>query len=147
LEALKRRLTIIEEGATSGRAGGSMTPGMQAELGARLRSLEDALDNLQADGSGADGARVSAMLQKETDRLSQWARGTMQEIADLRERVDSAGGSSRPALDAESVEALALQISNGLNNAEARALRNQMYFVYLSLGVLWALLMYVLFTG
>ena len=146
LEALKRRLTIIEEGAASGRAGGSMTPGMQAELGARLRSLEDALDNLQADGSGADGARVSAMLQKETDRLSQWARGTMQEIADLRERVDSTGG-SRPALDVESVEALAIQISNGLNNAEARALRNQMYFVYLSLGVLWALLMYVLFTG
>ena len=89
---------------------------------------------------------VEALLRKETERWNQWARSTIDEIGELRGRVDGLGGKTS-GLDAESVEALGIQISNGLNTSEVKSLRAQMYFVYLSIGVLWALVLYLLFAG
>jgi len=38
-------------------------------------------------------------------------------------------------------------ISSSLNGAEVKALRSQMYFIYFTIGMLWALGLYFLFTA
>ncbi|MCB1019093.1 MAG: hypothetical protein H6509_00270 [Bryobacterales bacterium] len=144
VEAIKRRLTVIEEKLSGEAASAGFPSGMQAELAARLYALEQGLESLQ-ESAGHGALDTSAALKAETDRWNQWARSTMQEIADLREHVESSGGAAS-GIDAESVEALSVQISNSLNSSEVKALRGQMYFVYLALGIIWALLMYALFT-
>ncbi|MEZ5361980.1 MAG: hypothetical protein R2748_06435 [Bryobacterales bacterium] len=145
VEAIKRRLTLLEEKLQGSSGSAGFPAGMQAELAARLHALEQGLESLQE--SGGNGAMdVAGALKAETDRWNQWARSTMQEIADLREHIESTGVSAGGGIDAESVEALSVQISNSLNTSEVKALRGQMYFVYLALGIIWALLMYALFT-
>jgi hypothetical protein len=150
-ESILRRIEVLEQSIAAGAHAG-VSSGMQAEVSVRLQALEHAVSQVEVNagdgaGAGAGAASVEAALKKETDRWNQWARTTIDEISELRERVEDAGGGTGGGLDAESVEALAVQISSGLNNSEVHALRGQMYFVYLSIGVLWALVLYVLFAG
>jgi chromosome segregation ATPase len=152
LEAIKRRLDVMEGAIAAGPSSDAVPSGLQTELAARLNAIEHALGNLE-EGSAAGAAagataELEAALKRETNRWNQWARNTIQEIAELRDSVEGGGhsGASGTGIDAESVEALAVQITSGLNNSEVKALRGQMYFVYLSIGVLWAILLYVLFA-
>ncbi len=154
LEAIKRRLDVMEEAIAAGPGSSNTLPaGIQTELAARLNAIEHALGNLE-EGSSAAGAtagataELEAALKRETDRWNQFARNTIQEIAEMRDNMEGGvpSGASGTGIDAESAEALAVQITTGLNNSEVKALRGQMYFVYLSIGVLWAILLYVLFA-
>ena len=149
IEAIKRRIETIEEGLAAGQSSKALSPGLQAELSARLHSLEQAIEALHERADSSDVDVIAATLHKETDRWNQWARSTMQELAELRERVEggapSAGGGA--GFDAESLESLAVQITSTIHTSEVKSLRGQMYFVYLALGVIWALLMYSLFSS
>ena len=142
LDDLSARLEKLEQAAPSASGDEELSSGVKAEIAARLGALEEAV----AQGKAGGDADFEGLLRKETERWNQWARSTIDEIGEIRGRVDSLGGSGS-GIDAESLESLSIQISNGLNTSEVKALRAQMYFVYLALGVVWALLMYVLFTG
>jgi archaellum component FlaC len=149
LDEIKQRLQAVEQGLSDRAASGEpMTSGAMAEIAARFAALEEGLNNAQSQGGGGAAANVDveALVRKETERWNQWARSTIDEIGEIRGRVDGLGQTSL-GLDAESVEALGVQISSGLNNSEVKALRGQMYFVYLSIGVLWAIVLYLLFAG
>ena len=147
LEELKERLARLEQAQTGG-GGEEMSPGVRAEIASRLNAIEEALS-----AQGSQGVQqtsdIEGALRQETERLNQWARSTIDEIGELRARIDSLSSSSGSGsgLDAEAVEALGVQISNGLNTSEVKSLRGQMYFVYLSIGVLFALVLYLLVAG
>jgi hypothetical protein len=148
LGAIRSRLDAIERGMSSGsEMGASLSRGVQTELSMRLSALEQEMrrieDSVRAPAASGD---FEGALRKESDRWTQWARTTIEEIGELRDRVEASGGKKGAGLDAESVETLAVQISSGLNSSEVKALRNQMYFVYLTIGVLWAILLFVLFV-
>ena len=145
LAELRTRLEQLEQGTPSGEDGEGLSAGARAEIAARLSALEEALAAQGQQGQGTGD--VEALLHQETERWNQWARSTVEEIGELRDQLGKLGGASTPGIDPEALEAIGIQISNGLNNSEVRSLRAQMYFVYLSIGVLWALILYLLIAG
>ncbi|MBI1356452.1 MAG: hypothetical protein GC160_19085 [Acidobacteria bacterium] len=132
------RLAALESRPAVVAGGGS------AEGAARITEILDRLERLENSGPGGD----SAALHKESERWSQWARSTLEEIGELRRSVEDL--QKQPAqggggLDAEAVEALGVTISTGLSKGEVRSLRQQMYFVYFAIGTLLALAVLFLF--
>ncbi len=142
LAALRGRLEALEVAPAGSEALG-------AELNARFEDLER---RLAASSGGDGGGDVQALVEKESDRWSQWARNTLVEVGELRQQIEtlseqsaSAGG-GQGEISAKSLESVGAAISAGLNKAEVKALRSQMYFVYFTIGMLWALGLYFLFS-
>ncbi len=145
LVARLERLERAEPAAADEGATGGLSPALREEIASRLGALEEAV---KIGSGGASGADFEGLLRKETERWNQWARSTVDEIGEIRGRVESmGGGSSGSGLDTEAVEALGVRITTGLNTSEVKGLRAQMYFVYLSIGVLFALVLYLLVVG
>lgn len=143
LGPLKLRLEALES---------REAPGMTEDEGMRTRAQEilDRLDHLETQGA----PDASGALQKESERWSQWARSTLEEIGELRRQVEeledrapAAAGSPEGRLDAESLAALGSSISSGLSKGEVRSLRQQMYFIYFAIGTLMALAVLFLFLN
>ena len=94
--------------------------------------------------------------EQESKRWSQWARGTVEEINELRQHVqtletrDVPSGSSGGAASGSSselLETLSEKISTGLANSEVKALRSRMYFVYFVVAMLVAMTLSLFFTS
>ncbi len=143
LEPLRLRVEALEQRPDNER---------ESEDGVRYRMQEilDRLDHLENQPPGDAGGA----LQKESERWSQWARSTLEEIGELRRQVEEvqkkpaeAPGVGSAGLDAEAVEALGLTISSGLAKGEVRNLRQQMYFIYFAIGTLLALAVLFLFMN
>lgn len=143
LEPLRLRIEALEQRPDGGDGGDSGVRHRMQEVLDRL----DQLENLPPGDAGV-------ALQKESERWSQWARSTLEEIGELRRQVEEAqkkaavapnGGAA--GLDAETIEALGLTISSGLAKGEVRNLRQQMYFIYFAIGTLLALAVLFLFMN
>jgi len=143
LEPLRLRIEALEQRPEAGDGGDSGVRHRMQEVLDRL----DQLENLPPGDAGV-------ALQKESERWSQWARSTLEEIGELRRQVEEAqkkaavapnGGAA--GLDAETIEALGLTISSGLAKGEVRNLRQQMYFIYFAIGTLLALAVLFLFMN
>lgn len=143
LESLRSRLEALEQQPQGGSPDDD-------SLRSRMQEMLDRLDHLEGQGPGGDGA-----LQKESERWSQWARSTLEEIGELRRQIEevqgrspaAAGGGAAGGLDAEAVEAIGASISAGLSKGEVRSLRQQMYFIYFAIGTLLALAVLFLFKS
>lgn len=143
LDPLRLRIEALEERPVG-------EDDSDAGVRTRMQEVLDRLDLLESQGAIEGGVA----LQKESERWSQWARSTLEEIGELRRQVEevqkapaASSGSGAAGLDAEAVEALGLTISSGLAKGEMRSLRQQMYFIYFAIGTLLALAVVFLFMN
>jgi hypothetical protein len=100
---------------------------------------------------------MKSLVQKESERWTQWARNTLGEIGELRQKVEklsqgaTSANSSPHANDGaadgdgrlgEAMKALGNTIADSLTKSvtnDVKALRSQMYFVFFTIGMLYAL--------
>ncbi|MEX2304351.1 MAG: hypothetical protein WD733_25635, partial [Bryobacterales bacterium] len=144
-ESLAERLKALEAG------GGSAAPeglaNFQAEFRARFEDLQHRMQLVEAPSPAGDD--VKSLIHKESERWTQWARNTLGEVGELRQKVEkvvadrsvatSQGGD--PSLS-EAMKALGDTITESLGKSvtnDVRALRSQMYFVFFTIGMLYAL--------
>ena len=149
LREIKDRLEALESASTDGPLGS-----LNAELSARFAEIEERFSQTGSGSSSGDSGEFSALLQQESEKWSQLTRKTLSDVGELRQQVAAlenreapegsgeAGGAATPNL-----EAIGKAISSSLNGAEVKALRSQMYFIYFTIGMLWALGLYFLFTS
>jgi hypothetical protein len=150
LDALTERVRALEAGAGSGSP--ETLTNFQAEFRARYEDLQHRLHQLES--PGPSGEDVKSLIHKESERWTQWARNTLGEIGDLRQRIEkisqsggnggvSNGGSSGgDASLSEAMKTLGDTISESLGKSvtnDVKALRSQMYFVFFTIGMLYAL--------
>jgi polyhydroxyalkanoate synthesis regulator phasin len=146
--ALEERLPRLEQNISEAHTH-AVQPGqleqMSGEIRRQIAELEERLAQIQQTAQ-----RDSEILGKlNPDRLVQWTRETQDEIGELREQVaqlrefgtGTAEGGSGISLGA--IQALGDRISEGMKNLsgstrEMKALRNQMYFVYFTIGMIYA---------
>jgi hypothetical protein len=119
----------------------------QAEFRARFDDLQHRMQQVEAPSPAGDD--VKSLIHKESERWTQWARNTLGEVGELRQKVEkvvaergvatSQGGD--PSLS-EAMKALGDTITESLGKSvtnDVRALRSQMYFVFFTIGMLYAL--------
>jgi hypothetical protein len=150
LDTLAERVRALEAGSGSPE---SLT-NFQAEFRARYEDLQHRLHQMEA--PGPSGEDVKSLIHKESERWTQWARNTLGEIGELRQKVEklSQGGHSVSASNGAGVSAggneslsdamktLGDTISESLGKSvthDVKALRSQMYFVFFTIGMLYAL--------
>ena len=90
------------------------------------------------------------MVEQETSRWSTWAGQTGDQVKELRRRVQklSEGGAGE-GLSQELIRGLGESISEGLSrNAgkDLKTIKSQMYFVFFTIGMIYALGIYFAIT-
>lgn len=127
---------------------------LNAELSARFAEIEERFSQAGIGSSAGDSGEFSALLQQESEKWSQLTRKTLSDVGELRQQVAalenreaSEGSGEAGEAATPNLEAIGKAISSSLNGAEVKALRSQMYFIYFTIGMLWALGLYFLFTS
>jgi hypothetical protein len=148
LEALNERIQALEAGGGGGSSEGLAN--VQAEFRSRYEDLQHRLQQIEAPSPA--GEDVKSLIHKESERWTQWARNTLGEVGELRQRIEklseggviSNGGSSQggdvPLSEAMKTlgDTIAESLSRSVTN-DVKALRSQMYFVFFTIGMLYAL--------
>jgi hypothetical protein len=137
---------VLEERLKALEAGREGSPTFQAEIRARYEDLQHRLSQFEQTGPTGD---VKSLVHKESERWTQWARNTLSEIGELRQRVEAVakqapaeGKGGQSGSLSEAMHALGKTITESLErggNADLKALRSQMYFVFFTIGMLYAL--------
>jgi len=148
VDALADRVRALEAGGGSAEA----LANFQAEFRARYEDMQHRLQQMEA--PGPSGEDVKSLIHKESERWTQWARNTLGEIGELRQRVEKlsqAGGNVGVSNGAplggdgslsEAMKTLGDTITESLGKSvthDVKALRSQMYFVFFTIGMLYAL--------
>jgi hypothetical protein len=150
LEALSERIRALEAGGGSGSNEGLAN--FQAEFRSRYEDLQHRLQQIEAPSPA--GEDVKSLIHKEGERWTQWARNTLGEVGELRQKVEKlsegggesgngSGGLSQGDVPlSEAMKTLGDTIAESLSRSvtnDVKALRSQMYFVFFTIGMLYAL--------
>jgi hypothetical protein len=150
-DALAERVRALEAAGGSGNS--EALSNFQAEFRARYEDLQHRLQQMEAPGPSGDD--VKSLIHKESERWTQWARNTLGEIGELRQRVEKLSQNGGAAVSvsngaslggdaslSEAMKTLGDTISESLGKSvthDVKALRSQMYFVFFTIGMLYAL--------
>ncbi len=137
-ERIIHRLDFVENNI--GQGGETSSEGVSDSFGAELASRFELVDRRLAEVESAGGAgQVSEALQQESERWSQWARGTLEEVGELRrqvEEIQEQGGSGEPGVSQQLLGTLSEKIASGLAGSEIKAVQNHVYRLYFAVFLL-----------
>jgi hypothetical protein len=150
-DALAERVRALEAAAGSGNS--EALSNFQAEFRVRYEDLQHRLQQMEA--PGPSGEDVKSLIHKESERWTQWARNTLGEIGELRQKVEKLSQNGGTAVSvsngaslggdaslSDAMKTLGDTISESLGKSvthDVKALRSQMYFVFFTIGMLYAL--------
>jgi hypothetical protein len=124
-----------------------------AALRVRQQDMEERLTEVAQTASKASAA-AGGMTEEERNRLMQWSRETQEQIEELKEQLAQlrdfgASGEGSGGVTLGAIQALGDRISEGLTRStgggELKTIKNQMYFVYFTIGMVYAVGGFALF--
>ncbi len=138
VERLIQRLDALENSVAVGgsTSGGDMRDSFGAEMSSRFEVIHRRIEEIEA-GSGGNAMEA---LQKESERWSQWARGALEEVGELRQQVEmlqeqgissESGGANQQLL-----QALSEKIASGFASSEVKVLQGHVYKLYFAIFLL-----------
>jgi hypothetical protein len=124
-----------------------------AALRVRQQDMEERLTEVAQTAAKASAA-AGGMTEEERNRLMQWSRETQEQIEELKEQLAQlrdfgASGEGSGGVTLGAIQALGDRISEGLTRStgggELKTIKNQMYFVYFTIGMVYAVGGFALF--
>jgi chromosome segregation ATPase len=117
-----------------------------AALRVRQQDMEERLTEVAQTAAKASAA-TGGITEEERNRLMQWSRETQEQIEELKEQLAQlrefgASGEDSGGVTLGAIQALGDRISEGLvrstGGGEIKTIKNQMYFVYFTIGMIYA---------